>query len=49
MPLLKNDKFIDELISLPIATHLPSGYLAIQPLGLGKGVGYYNISYLFIL
>ncbi|XP_015607279.1 dedicator of cytokinesis protein 9 isoform X3 [Cephus cinctus] len=23
---------------LPVATHLPAGYLAIQPLGLGKGV-----------
>lgn len=23
---------------LPVATHLPSGYLSIQPLGLGKGV-----------
>lgn len=24
--------------TLPVATHLPAGYLAIQPLGLGKGV-----------
>lgn len=23
---------------LPVATHLPHGYLSIQPLGLGKGV-----------
>lgn len=23
---------------LPVATHLPPGYLSIQPLGLGKGV-----------
>ncbi|KAJ2944618.1 hypothetical protein O0L34_g3971 [Tuta absoluta] len=37
VPLLKNDKFVDEIVNLPIATHLPSGYLAIQPLGLGKG------------
>ncbi|XP_013200563.1 dedicator of cytokinesis protein 9 isoform X1 [Amyelois transitella] len=37
VPLLKNDKFVDEIVLLPIATHLPSGYLAIQPLGLGKG------------
>ncbi|XP_045766053.1 dedicator of cytokinesis protein 9 isoform X2 [Maniola jurtina] len=37
VPLLKNDKFIDEIVNLPIATHLPSGYLSIQPLGLGKG------------
>ncbi|CAH0700754.1 unnamed protein product [Spodoptera exigua] len=37
IPLLKNDKLVDEIVNLPIATHLPSGYLAIQPLGLGKG------------
>ncbi|XP_049871737.1 dedicator of cytokinesis protein 9 [Pectinophora gossypiella] len=37
VPLLKNDKIVDEIVNLPIATHLPSGYLAIQPLGLGKG------------
>ncbi|RVE53287.1 hypothetical protein evm_002120 [Chilo suppressalis] len=37
VPLLKNDKFVEEIINLPIATHLPSGYLSIQPLGLGKG------------
>ncbi|XP_028029187.1 dedicator of cytokinesis protein 9 [Bombyx mandarina] len=37
VPLLKNDKFVDELINLPVSTHLPSGYLSIQPLGLGKG------------
>ncbi|KOB77262.1 Dedicator of cytokinesis protein 9 [Operophtera brumata] len=36
-PLLKNDKLIEEFINLPIATHLPSGYLSIQPLGLGRG------------
>jgi hypothetical protein len=23
---------------LPVAMHLPPGYLSIQPLGLGKGV-----------
>ncbi|XP_072936312.1 dedicator of cytokinesis protein 9 [Epargyreus clarus] len=37
VPLLKSDKLVDEIVSLPIATHLPSGYLSIQPLGLGKG------------
>ncbi|XP_052757821.1 dedicator of cytokinesis protein 9 isoform X1 [Galleria mellonella] len=37
VPLLKNDKLVEEIINLPIATHLPSGYLSIQPLGLGKG------------
>lgn len=39
-PLLKNGKLIEEIVNLPIATHLPSGYLSIQPLGLGKGVSY---------
>ncbi|XP_050675433.1 dedicator of cytokinesis protein 9-like [Leptidea sinapis] len=37
VPLLRNEKFVEEYVSLPIATHLPSGYLSIQPLGLGKG------------
>ncbi|XP_041973645.1 dedicator of cytokinesis protein 9 [Aricia agestis] len=37
VPLLKNDKLIEEFVNLPIATHLPSGYLSIHPLGLGKG------------
>lgn len=37
-PLMKNDKLVEEIVNLPIATHLPSGYLSIQPLGLGKGV-----------
>ncbi|KAG6459344.1 dedicator of cytokinesis protein 9 isoform X2 [Manduca sexta] len=37
VPLMKNDKFVEEIVNLPIATHLPSGYLSIQPLGLGKG------------
>ncbi|KAL4715192.1 hypothetical protein ACJJTC_012239 [Scirpophaga incertulas] len=37
VPLLKNDRFVEEIVNLPVATHLPSGYLAIQPLGLGKG------------
>ncbi|KAI8427626.1 hypothetical protein MSG28_002111 [Choristoneura fumiferana] len=36
VPLLKNNKFVDEIVNLSIATHLPSGYLSIQPLGLGK-------------
>ena len=39
---MKNDKLIDEMVNLPIATHLPSGYLSIQPLGLGKGVSIYS-------
>ncbi|XP_026738501.1 dedicator of cytokinesis protein 9 isoform X2 [Trichoplusia ni] len=37
VPLIKNDKLADEIVNLPIATHLPSGYLSIQPLGLGRG------------
>ncbi|KAG7311678.1 hypothetical protein JYU34_002731 [Plutella xylostella] len=37
VPLLKNGKLVEEIVNLPIATHLPSGYLSIQPLGLGKG------------
>ncbi|XP_075992073.1 dedicator of cytokinesis protein Ziz isoform X1 [Anticarsia gemmatalis] len=37
VPLVKGDKLVDEVVNLPIATHLPSGYLSIQPLGLGKG------------
>lgn len=28
----------DNVQVLPVATHLPPGYLSIQPLGLGKGV-----------
>jgi hypothetical protein len=39
--------FIEENAQiLPVATHLPDGYLSIQPLGLGKGVSNINISYL---
>lgn len=37
VPLLKSGKIIEEFVHLPVATHLPSGYLSIQPLGLGKG------------
>lgn len=38
LPLLYKGKLnIDETI-LPVAASLPSGYLSIQPLGLGKGV-----------
>jgi hypothetical protein len=43
-PLLnKNGKLIDEIVNLPIATNLASGYLSIQPLGLGKGVSVFFI------
>ncbi|XP_008205538.1 dedicator of cytokinesis protein 9 isoform X2 [Nasonia vitripennis] len=40
LPLLTKGRlaFIEESIKvLPVATHLPDGYLSIQPLGLGKG------------
>lgn len=38
MPLLSKGKInVDEQV-LPVAASLPAGYLAIQPLGLGKGV-----------
>lgn len=38
MPLLSKGKInVDEQV-LPVAASLPHGYLAIQPLGLGKGV-----------
>lgn len=38
LPLLTKGKInVDEQV-LPVAATLPAGYLAIQPLGLGKGV-----------
>lgn len=40
LPLLSKGKInVDEQI-LPVAASLPTGYLAIQPLGLGKGVSF---------
>lgn len=38
MPLLHKGKLSVEEQSLAVASHLPPGYLSIQPLGLGKGV-----------
>jgi hypothetical protein len=38
VPLLNKFRFIGGEHQLPIASSLPSGYLQIQPLGLGKGV-----------
>jgi hypothetical protein len=37
-PLLNKYRFIGGEHILPVAASLPSGYLQIQPLGLGKGV-----------
>lgn len=38
LPLLNKGKLNIEEQTLPISTSLPTGYLSIQPLGLGKGV-----------
>lgn len=38
MPLLHKGRLWVEEQSLAVASHLPPGYLSIQPLGLGKGV-----------
>jgi dedicator of cytokinesis protein 9/10/11 len=38
LPLLKKGKLNIEEQWLPVAASLPSGYLSIQALGLGKGV-----------
>ena len=37
MPLLNKGRIITEEQTLPVAAHLPTNYLAIEPLGLGKG------------
>lgn len=38
LPLLNRGRLNIEEQVLPVASYLPPGYLAIQPLGLGKGV-----------
>jgi hypothetical protein len=38
LPLLNKGRLNIEEQSLAVACQLPSGYLSIQPLGLGKGV-----------
>lgn len=38
LPLLHKGKINLEEQMIPVAATLPSGYLSIQPLGLGKGV-----------
>lgn len=42
LPILAKGKINIEEQTIPIAATLPSGYLAIQPLGLGKGVSAVN-------
>ncbi|KAJ8916213.1 hypothetical protein NQ315_016352 [Exocentrus adspersus] len=37
LPLLQKGKFNVETQVIPVASHLPSGYLSIHPFGLGKG------------
>nr|CAD7259038.1 unnamed protein product [Timema shepardi] len=38
LPLLHKGRLNVEEQALPVASHLPSGYLTVQPLGLGKGL-----------
>lgn len=40
LPLLNKGKLNIDEHSLSVATTLPTGYLSIQPLGLGRGVNY---------
>lgn len=40
LPLLSKGKINVEEQCIPVAATLPAGYLAIQPLGLGKGVSF---------
>lgn len=42
MPLLSKGKINVEEQVLSVAAALPAGYLAIQPLGLGKGVRHFS-------
>lgn len=44
LPLLAKGKINIEEQVLPVAASLPTGYLSIQPLGLGKGVSEPNLS-----
>lgn len=38
IPLLHKGKLNVDVQVIPVAAHLPPGYLAIHPFGLGKGV-----------
>lgn len=44
IPMLSKGKINVEEQILPVAAALPTGYLAIQPLGLGKGVRHFCYS-----
>ncbi|PSN40266.1 Dedicator of cytokinesis protein 11 [Blattella germanica] len=46
LPLLQKGRLNVEEQVLPVASHLPSGYLAVQPLGLGKGYSGPEISWI---
>lgn len=48
LPLLAKGKINIEEQVLPVAASLPPGYLAIQPLGLGKGVSFDLFSHQFL-
>lgn len=45
LPLLNKGKINLDEQCLPVAAVLPSGYLSIQPLGLGKGVSFFLPSF----
>lgn len=49
LPLLAKGKINVDEQSIPVAATLPPGYLAIQPLGLGKGVSefFFFVSFRF--
>ena len=46
LPLTLKNRIVTEEAVLPVAANLPSRYLSIEPLGLGKGV---SIVYFFIM
>lgn len=49
LPLLHKGKLNVELQTIPVASHLPPGYLAVHSFGLGKGVSKgYLVCYLYI-
>lgn len=48
LPLLSKGKINVEEQCIPVAATLPAGYLAIQPLGLGKGVSFV-VFFFFVL
>lgn len=37
LPLLQKGKLSTEMQTIPVASHLPPGYLSVHPFGLGKG------------